>query len=397
LSEGWADDVVRMREKGASWRETAMELRRLHPDVADGLDDLQLAGKCRTAVDTWRRRNRAPDAAPVRPMPGRAPEQKAPKILDALKRGGTAQELAGRLGVSPRVAEAMVRDARDSGYNIQEGEDGYRLSYIAPPQDNMVKADWSGEKVLRLGLLGDTHLGCVDAQITHLHELYDVYQREGVTQVYHAGDLTDGEKMRAGHEYEIYVHGADAQVEHAVRVYPKRPGITTRFITGNHDYSFIKTIGLDIGRQVAALRTDMVYLGYMSAQVELSPGCTLELRHPQDGTAYSLSYKPQKIVEAMSGGEKPHILAIGHYHKTEYLFYRNVHILQAGTLCAQTHWMRGKGIAAAMGGWIIEAHVDDEGTVTRIKPEFIPYYKVIKEDWKGWVGTMAMEANHERL
>ena len=51
----------------------------------------------------------------------------------------------------------------------------------------------------------------------------------------------------------------------------------------------------------------------------------------------------------------------------------------------QTAWMRGKQIAAMMGGWIIEVHVDDEGTITRCKGEFIAYYKAIQDDWKNWV------------
>jgi hypothetical protein len=141
---------------------------------------------------------------------------------------------------------------------------------------------------------------------------------------------------------------------------------------------------MDIGRQVAALREDMDYLGYMTAYVELTPRCVMELHHPQDGTCYAQSYKIQKIIEAMSGGEKPNILAVGHYHKQEYFYYRNVHAFQTACLCGQTSWMRGKGISAAMGGWLVELHVDDEGTITRIKPEFMPFYKAIREDYRNW-------------
>ena len=47
-------------------------------------------------------------------------------------------------------------------------------------------------------------------------------------------------------------------------------------------------------------------------------------------------------------------------------------------------WMKGKQIAAMVGGWIVEIHVDDDGTITRCKGEFIPYYRMIKDDWKNW-------------
>lgn len=128
----------------------------------------------------------------------------------------------------------------------------------------------------------------------------------------------------------------------------------------------------------------MIYLGQSSAMIELTPNCKLELRHPLDGTAYAISYKMQKMIEAMAGGEKPHILACGHYHKIEYLFYRNIHTFQTGAFQAQTPWMRGKQISAHMGGWIVEVHVLEDGTISRIKQEMIPFYKAIKEDYLNW-------------
>ena len=51
---------------------------------------------------------------------------------------------------------------------------------------------------------------------------------------------------------------------------------------------------------------------------------------------------------------------------------------------AQTPWMLGKSIAAHIGGWIVEVHVDDEGTITRCNGEFIPFYKMIRDDYLNW-------------
>jgi hypothetical protein len=64
-----------------------------------------------------------------------------------------------------------------------------------------------------------------------------------------------------------------------------------------------------------------------------------------------------------------------------YLFYRNIHAFECGTTQAQTPWMRGKRIPAHVGGWIIEVHVDDEGTVTRCKGEFVPFYTALENDY----------------
>ena len=128
----------------------------------------------------------------------------------------------------------------------------------------------------------------------------------------------------------------------------------------------------------------MACLGPDCAVVELTPNCTLELRHPWGGTSYAISYKMQKMVNAMSGGEKPNILAVGHYHKQENIFYRNVHCFQTACLQAQTPFERGKGIDIALGGWLVEAYVNDDGSIRRLKTAYTPYYKAIKDDWKNW-------------
>ena len=241
---------------------------------------------------------------------------------------------------------------------------------------------WDGTEVIRFGLMGDTQLGSKYTQLTHLHNFYDLCEKEGITNVYHTGDITDGLKMRAGHEYELYEISADEMRKDVVKNYPKRDGITTHFITGNHDASLYKHVGYDIGQAIADLRPDMKYLGRDCATINLTPNCTLELRHPWDGTAYALSYKLQKMIEAMESDSKPNILAVGHYHKAEYLFYRNVHALQTACFQGQTPFTRGKGISVHIGGWIVTVRVDQNGSIQGIAPEFIPYYSSIKDDYK---------------
>ena len=246
---------------------------------------------------------------------------------------------------------------------------------------------WDGCRTIRFGIMGDTQINSKYTQLTHLHAFYDICHAEGIKTVFHTGDLDEGEQMRPGHQYECYTQGADDHVDEIVRVYPRREGITTYFITGNHDASLYKRAGMDLGKAIAAKRDDMVYLGRDCAVVNLTDKCTLELRHPWDGTAYALSYKPQKIVEAMEADSKPNILAIGHYHKIEYLFYRNVHVLQTGCYQSQTPFTRGKGISVHMGGWIVDCIVDDDGSIRMLLPRLVPVYAAIKDDYKKWRQT----------
>lgn len=246
------------------------------------------------------------------------------------------------------------------------------------------KGKWDGTDTLSFAIMGDTQLGSKYAQLTYLHDFYDICAERGIRDVYHTGDITEGLKMRPGHEYEVYVVSADEMRDDVVKNYPKREGITTHFITGNHDASIYKHIGYDIGQAIAFLRPDMEYLGRDCAVINLTPNCTLELRHPWDGTTYALSYKMQKMMESMEADSKPNILAVGHYHKAEYLFYRNIHALQSGCFQGQTPFTRGKGISVHLGGWIVTIRVDKEGHIKSFAPEFIPYYRSIKDDYKNF-------------
>lgn len=251
-------------------------------------------------------------------------------------------------------------------------------------EPTMYNAGWEGAEELRFAVIGDTQFGSKYTQITALNEFYDICKSRGIKSVYHTGDITDGLKMRVGHEYELYAISADEIRDDVVKNYPKRDGIKTYFITGNHDASIYKQVGYDIGAAISALRPDLKYLGRDCAVINLTPHCTLELRHPWDGTAYALSYKVQKMIEAMESDSKPNILAVGHYHKAEYLFYRNVHTLQTGCFQSQTPWERGKGISIHIGGWIVTIRVDKNGTIKSFAPEFIPYYTSIKDDYKNF-------------
>jgi predicted phosphodiesterase len=244
--------------------------------------------------------------------------------------------------------------------------------------------EWVGNQVLTFGLIGDTHINSKYTQLTYLKNFYEVCSRRGVTDIYHTGDIDEGEQMRVGHQYECYTQGAGDHISEIVANYPHFNGITTSFITGNHDASVYKKCGIDIGETIATKRSDMKYLGRDCARIEITPNCILELRHPWDGTAYALSYKSQKMIEGMEADSKPNILAIGHYHKIEYVFYRNIHCFQTGCFQMQTPFTRGKGISVHLGGWIVTVEVDKLGHVQRIVPEMIPFYKGITSDYKNW-------------
>ena len=226
----------------------------------------------------------------------------------------------------------------------------------------------------KFGLVSDTHFGSLFADKALLKYAYEVFAEEGVKTVLHAGDLMDGMRMYKGQEFELECQGADSQVALVVDQYPKQKGITTYFITGNHDRSFWKLSGTEVGDKVASQRPDMVHLGHQEADIKIGEGeavATIRLSHPDGGTAYAISYKIQQYINALPSGTKPDLLLTGHYHKTEELYYRGVIAYQAGTTQHQTPFMRGKQLAAAMGFRILEIVVAPK-RVVRVTSTFYP-------------------------
>jgi UDP-2,3-diacylglucosamine pyrophosphatase LpxH len=303
------------------------------------------------------------------------------RVIELHRRGLKPCEIVKEVDATYGQVHGYIRRYKEKHKDVVTGEKKVVIQNQEPKHHAL---KWDGTETIKFALMGDTQIGSKYAQLTYLHDFYDLCEKEGVKHVYHTGDITDGLKMRVGHEYELYEVSADDMREDVVRNYPKRPGITTHFITGNHDASIYKQVGYDIGEAIAKDRPDMEYLGRDCAIIEITPKCTLELRHPWDGTAYALSYKIQKMIEAMESDSKPNILAVGHYHKAEYLFYRNVHALQTGCFQGQTPFTRGKGISVHLGGWIVSVRVDKSGYIQGIAPEFVPFYSSIKDDYKNF-------------
>jgi predicted phosphodiesterase len=229
------------------------------------------------------------------------------------------------------------------------------------------------DEVVRFGVTGDTHLCSNEEKLNQLVSFYDICRKMDVKTVFHAGDILDGWGVYRGQQAEVHTFGARGQAQYVIDHYPKVKDITTRFITGNHDASWWKLAGIDIGELIAAGRPDMDYLGMDQADVKLG-SVTIRLHHGDGGGAYALSYKGQRFAEQIPSGQKPHVLLLGHYHTAFYFWYRRIHILNVGCFQGQTLFLKRKMLNPAVGGWIVEMRISADGkNVIAFKPAWIPF------------------------
>ena len=228
---------------------------------------------------------------------------------------------------------------------------------------------------IRFGIFGDTHFGSLYEDLDALRAYAQACRDAKVHCMIHAGDVLEGYKLYRGQEFETHKHGWEAQSQWFKKVAPDF-GVPVYFITGNHDVAFKRAAGITVGKGLEDLRPDWKFIGEDYGTVTLTANnreFTVGVLHPGGGSSYALSYRPQKIVEQMEGGRKPDILAIGNYHKSDWIpAYRNVSVLQVGCFQRQTPFMLTKGLSAMVGGWIME-FAPGNGC-SRQKAEFFPFY-----------------------
>lgn len=228
----------------------------------------------------------------------------------------------------------------------------------------------------RIGVFSDCHIGAREFDEPLFRHMIKTFNKRKVSRIYQAGDILEGMSGREGQIYDLSEIGYQKQMEKAIRLFRSLP-VDTYGIDGNHDEWFQKknNAGVIVGAELDNAVPRYHNLGQDEANVRLRPNVTMKLIHPGDGAlAYALSYKPQRRIEAFSGGEKPEIMLEGNYHKALYMFYRNIHSIDCATLCGQTRWMRGKNIAAMKGFWIIDMEFG-RGGIGMFAPQFYPGYK----------------------
>lgn len=229
------------------------------------------------------------------------------------------------------------------GYTIDEAKAILRSIKKGKPKQCIEPYNVGGSKV-RFGVMSDAHRGNKAYDRRLFMTAAKTFNRRNVDFVLDCGDMCDGlYTHRPGHFFELDESSADGQVKMALEDFAeiKAPIF---FITGNHTWNtFYKNCGYDIGHRIEESLEGMHYLGNGEGGIELDKGATIMLKHPDGGTAYAISYKSQKIAESLEGGEKPNMMFIGHFHKTEYIFYRNMHIFQAGCFTARVGITTNKG------------------------------------------------------
>lgn len=243
---------------------------------------------------------------------------------------------------------------------------------ILPGLEKVPIINFEGKRI-RIGAFGDTHIGHQKFSEDRFYQALAEFKKEKVDFIVHTGDVTEGMSHRPGHVYELTHLGYEQQKEYAVKLFSQWTDTDIYAIDGNHDRWFIKSNGAYIVKDIDRQLSNFHFIGHDEGDISLDGRATLKLWHGEDGNSYAMSYRVQKIIESLSGGEKPSMMLCGHTHKYVKLFERNIHAISIGCIEGQTSWMRGKRIAAHVGFAIFDVYIGDKG-ITKITETWFPFY-----------------------
>lgn len=221
---------------------------------------------------------------------------------------------------------------------------------------------------LRLLLISDTHLCNKADRLDILKYLYDKAEDRGVKYILHGGDVTDGMYLNRPQQlYELRCFGFDEHLNYVLDKYPTFSG-KTYFIGGNHQDTYFRNGGSDIGSSIAKHREDMIYLGPDTADLKIGK-VVVHMHHGGGGRAYSLSYKLQRYVETLPQNKKIDIVMQGHFHNSMYMYYMDKHCFQVGALEDETPFSRSMGFKNEKSCYWVDINLDDNGRIHSLTPE----------------------------
>lgn len=294
------------------------------------------------------------------------------------------EEICNALDCAPSEARRLIDLAIDQGTTLKVERGGLTFAGLDPLPPKSLTFP-KPQRELCFAVISDTHFGSRYHRGDELGDFIGQAYDAGARTVFDCGDGLDGHgDSYPGHVYDLELQGIEAQTQARLDGLPQLDGLTYYFIDGNHDAAFWKKTGQQTGIAVERAaaergRDDLRYLGPDVATVyyggdEPGRGVKVQLRHPDGGTAYALSYKLQRFISGIQSGRKPQIVLSGHHHRYIQLLDRNVHAFEVGCFQSQTPYQARKGITPALGGLIFRVDCAADYSIRRLSATFVPYY-----------------------
>lgn len=309
-------------------------------------------------------------------LPDDLPDDLA-KLLKLTKRPLSFGDLCDKLDKPPSKVRKLLDEAKAKGVRVHVENDHVGLApvWYEEKVNDLVIPGVVGE-VQRVAVISDTHLGSKYCLRAALQDFVKSAYAQGIREILHPGDVLDG--MYKHGVWEVSHMGMEAQIQDLFETLPQLPGLTYHCITGNHDFTFTESTGLDVGAHIeryfkARGREDVKFYGDRGAFLRIR-GAVVHLWHPRANSSYARSYQLQKHIEKYNSAEKPHILLAGHWHVYCHVYEREVHAVACPTFQGGgSAFSKSLGGSPAIGGLILSWQLSKKGSLRSFGVEVRAY------------------------
>ena len=307
-------------------------------------------------------------------------------FLKLIEKEKNLTSICEELKMNPYEVLGLVSYIKSKGINIamkKTVDDIYMLNmgdkeFIFKNVYNFTTDDFDEFKFIAIA---DTRLGSKFQQLSILNDIYLKGHEMGYDNVILCGNLSSGLfPLNNVYAETNFANDTYSQIDYIVSHYPKVEGMKTYFITGKLDDKHLAKNKINIGKRIAELRDDMVYLGENSCDIIIDD-TIMRLFSSKLGKTYTVSYRTQQQTDSFRSEDKPDIMLYGGLLQMEKYTYRGVKILSIPSVCATTKEMSEKRYSNTIGAWYVKIRTNKKGKLESINAISSPYFKTNKDDY----------------
>ena len=307
------------------------------------------------------------------------------KLINTLERSVT-RDIAPEMGMTKLEVMGLVYYLRNNGVNIAERttiDDIYILNngdkkYV---EKNFYNVSSDDNDEFKFIAIADTRLGSKSQQLSLLNAIYLEGYENGFNNVIHCGNISAG-LYKLGHDYAEtnFINDSFGQIDYIASHYPRVDGMKTYFITGSTDEKHLSSKNkINIGKRIAELRDDMVYLGDKSCDF-IVDDTVIRLYSSKLAQAYTKSYRSQQQVASIRLEDKPDIVLYGGMLGMEKYTYRQIATFSIPSVCATSKEMDDNRRSNTIGAWYITIK-NVKGKLDSVSGKAFICPKTVKDDY----------------
>ncbi len=308
------------------------------------------------------------------------------QFLEFISKEKSLTAICEEMEMNPYEILALVNHIKEKGINIaiKKGiDDIYMLNMgdIEYHEKNTYQFQTDDSNEFKFIAIADTRLGSKYGQLSILNDIYQKGYEMGYNNVIHCGNISAG-LYPLSDEYAETNFADDTleQIDYIVENYPQIEGMKTYFITGQFDDKHLKKRKINIGKRIAELREDLIYLGRTSCDITIDK-TIMQVMSSKLSKPYTVSYRAQQQIDSYRSEDKPDIILYSGNLQMDKFTYRNVHCLSIPSVCATTKEMNDKRYSNTIGAWYITVRTNQKGQLESFRAMSSPYYKTIKDDY----------------